>query len=152
VRKLDPQTVFVQYRNEIYPNDPVINRKYTITHSDKTAEMFVFVAEAYAEDQINGMRDEVRVAWEKKDEIPILIGSVLIDGDGNTRNAKVRNMVFYYEMPTALQALRQADRFLFMKYPELDKARVEIHFISSSPEYDKTYDFGMIGIYQESLI
>lgn len=46
-------------------------------------------------------------------------------------------------MPTALQALRQADRFLFDKEPNLNKTPVFIHFISSNPAYDKTYDFSV---------
>ena len=68
MRELNPQKVFVQYRDIMKPYDPVISRKYTITHSDTTAELFVFVAENYAEDQITRMRDEVRVAWEQNEK------------------------------------------------------------------------------------
>jgi hypothetical protein len=51
-------------------------------------------------------------------------------------------------MPTALQALRKADRFLFENKPILDNTPVFIHFISSNPAYNKTYDYGAIGIYK----
>jgi len=130
------------------PYEPVMGRKYTITHSDTTAELFVFVAENYAEDQITIMRDEVRVAWEENKKGLALIGSVIVDGKGVIGNAYIRNKIFYNEMPTALQALRQADRFLFDKEANLDNTTVFIHFISSNPAYDKTYDFGAIGIYK----
>ena len=148
MRELNPQKVFVQYRDIMKPYEPVVSRKYTITHSDTTAELFVFVAENYAEDQITRMRDEVRVAWEQNEKELALIGSVIVDGKGVRGKAYIRNRIFYNEMPTALQALRQADRFLFDKEPNLDNTPVFIHFISSNPTYDKTYDFGVIGNYK----
>ena len=148
VKELNPQKVFVQYRDAMKPYEPVMDRKYTITHSDTTAELFVFVAKSYAEDQITRMRDEVRVAWEQYKKGLALFGSVIVDGSGVVENAYIRNKIFYNEMPTALQALRQADRFLFDKEPNLNNTPVFIHFISSNPIYDKTYDFGVIGIYK----
>lgn len=148
MRELNPLKVFVQYRDIMKPYEPVIGRKYTITHSDTTAELFVFVAPNYAEDQITRMHDEVRVTWEQNKKGLALIGSVIVDSKDVTGNAYIRNNIFYSEMPTALQALRQADRFLFDKEPELDDTPVFIHFISSNPAYDKIYDFGDIGIYK----
>lgn len=148
MKELNPQKVFVQYRDIMKPYEPVMSRLYTITHSDITAELFVFVAQNYAEDQITRMRDEVRVAWELNKEGIALIGSVIVDGNGVIGNAYIRNKIFYKEMPTALQALRQADRFLFEKEPNLDNTPVFIHFNSNNPVYNKTYDFGVIGIYK----
>lgn len=149
MRELNSQKVFVQYRDKITPYGPIMNRKYTITHSDTTAELFVFVAEEYAEDQITKIRDEVRLQWERKDKGVALVGSVLVDGKGVKGLPVIRNRIFYKEMPTALQALRQADRFLFDKDPRLDKAPVIIHFVSTKPLYNKTYNFGVIGDYKK---
>ncbi|BCJ98933.1 staygreen family protein [Anaerocolumna chitinilytica] len=148
MKELNPQKVFVQYRDNIRPYEPVRSRLYTITHSDITAELFVFVGQNYAEDQVTRMRDEVRIAWELYREGYALIGSVIVDGDGVIGNAHLRDEIFYNEMPTALQALRQADRFLFDKEPNLDNTPVYIHFISNNPIYNKTYDFGVIGTYK----
>ncbi|BCN29227.1 staygreen family protein [Anaeromicropila herbilytica] len=148
MKELNPQKVFAQYRDIMKPYEPVMGRKYTITHSDITAELFVFVAGNYAEDQITRMRDEVRVAWEQNKKGIALIGSVIVDGKGVKGNAYIRNSIFYNEMPTALQALRQADRFLFVNNPNLDNTPVFIHFISSNPDYDKIYNFGAIGSYK----
>lgn len=148
MRKLNPQKVFVQYRDKMMPYEPVIDRKYTITHSDITADLFVFVASGYAEDQITEMRDEVRVSWEQYNNGYVLIGSALVDGNGVNGNASIRNNIFYNEMPTALQALHQADRFLFDTDPYLDDTPVFIHFISRNPVYNMIYNFGAIGTYQ----
>ena len=148
MKVLKPEKVFVQYRGLMKPYDPIAGRTYTITHSDTTGELFVFIDEKYALDQITRMRDEVRVTWKQEKNRFVLLGSVLVDGEDVFGNAFIRNKIFYNEMPTALQALRQADRFLFMKEPELDVAPVIIHFVSNNPIYNKTYDFGMIGSYR----
>lgn len=150
VKKLNPQKVFVQYREKMNPYEPVINRKYTITHSDTTAELFVFVGETYAEDQITKMRDEVKISWmQNEDEKGLtLAGTVAVSGKGIQGSAFIRNQIFYNEMPTALQALRQADRFLFDQDPNLDQTPVFIYFMSDDAKYDKLYDFGVIGDYK----
>lgn len=148
MKVLSPEKVFAQYRDEVTPYEPILKRKYTITHSDMTAELFVFIAENYAEDQTTKIRDEVRIAWEKWQEGLVLVGSVIVDDFDIKGISPIRNKIFYNEMPTALQALRQADRFLFMNRPELDETPVLIHFISNNPEFDKIYDFGQIGIYK----
>lgn len=148
MRKLKPEKVFVQYRDKMLPDGPVTNRKYTITHSDITADLFVFIAESYAEDQITKMRDEVKIQWEKTENGLALVGSVLVDGKGVKGLAYIRNRIFYKEMPTALQALRQADRFLFDSKLTLDSTPVIIHFISTKVQYDKIYNFGVIGDYK----
>ena len=148
VRVLNPQKVFVQYRDSISPYDPVIDRKYTITHSDTTGELFVFVATNYAEDQVTNMHDDVKIGWVQAEKRLLLVGSVLIDEAGVVGNTEVRNKIFISEMPTALKALRQADRFLFQKYPDIDSTPVYVHFISENPTYDKTYNWGPIGSYK----
>lgn len=147
MREFKPNKVFAQYRGTINPYEPVIDRKYTITHSDITAKLFVFIAADYALDQVTKMHDDVKIAWQQNEGQLRLMGSVLIDGKGVTGNSKIRNMIFYKEMPTALRALRQADRFLFEANPSLDNTPVIIHFISINPKYDKIYDFGAIGNY-----
>lgn len=146
--QFNSQKVFVQYRDTMRPYDPVEGRKYTITHSDTTAELFVFVSENYAEDQVTKMRDEVRISWEPYQKGIVLMGSVILDGKGIIGNVFIRNSIFYKEMPTALRALRQADRFLFDAEPVLDNTQVLIHFISNNPSYDKIYNFGAIGNYK----
>ncbi|WP_352401161.1 staygreen family protein [Anaerotignum sp.] len=145
---LDPRKVFVQYRDDMNPYEPIMERKYTITHSDLTADLFVFIASNYAEDQISKTRDEVRIAWEEAPKGLMLVGSVLVDDINIEGISSIRNRIFYHEMPTALQALRQADRFLFINRPELDKTPVFIHFISNDPEFYRIYRFGEIGNFQ----
>ncbi|WP_312940732.1 staygreen family protein [Oscillibacter sp.] len=148
MRQLNPEKVFAQYRDIINPYEPVVGRKYTVTHSDATADLFVFIASSFAEDQVTRMHDDVKIGWEQTDRGLALIGSVIVDGEDVQGNPNNRNRIFLTEMPIALQALRHADRFLFDNNPAIDRASVLIHFISSDPSYDKTYTFGEIGYYK----
>lgn len=148
MKELNPTKVFVQYRDRMKPYGPVMNRLYTITHSDITAELFVFIAENFAEDQVTSERDEVRISWMHTDKGLMLSGYVLVDNQEVKGNSFKRNKIFYEEMPVALQALRQADRFMFVRHPDLDHTPIMIQFISAYPIYDKTYYFGVIGDYK----
>ena len=141
------QKVFVQYRDFITPYDPVLNRKYTITHSDITADLFVTIASSYANDQVTEMQDDVKIGWEQTNQGLLLLGWVFIDGAGAFYNPEMRNHVFYSEMSKALMALRHADRFLFHAYPNINSTPVFFHFVSDNPAYDKIYNFGHIGSY-----
>lgn len=147
-QELEEGKIFTQYRGNMNPYGPVKGRKYTVTHSDTTAELYVFIAREFAEDQITQMRDEVRLFWDKERGILSLGGMVLVDDCKLRESAAIRNKIFYNEMPKALQALRQADRFIFEQYRFLDRAQVTIHFISTIPEYDRLYHFGCIGDYR----
>jgi hypothetical protein len=106
------------------------------------------VAGNYAEDQITPVHGEVMIAWEQNKNGLALIGYVIVDDKSMKVNAAARNKIFYDDMPTALQALRKGDRFLFDKNQPLDNASVFIHFFSNNPAYNKTYDFGAIGKYK----
>ncbi len=147
MNNLKKNNVFVQYRNKMMPYNPIIPRHYTITHSDKTGELFVFIDNSYVNDKINKTRDEVRIKWSYEKGQPILTGWVLVD-DNKISNSKIRNEIFKREMPKALQALRHGDRFLFKKHPRLNTANVYIHFKSKNKNYNKVYDFGKIGNYR----
>ena len=125
-----------------------MKRLYTITHSDITADLFVFIAENFAEDQVTKDRDEVRIEWLHTEKGIILSGYVLVDDQVVQGNSFLRNKIFYEEMPVALQALRQADRFLFDRHPHLDQTPIVIKFISNYPMYHKIYNFGVIGDYK----
>lgn len=147
---LNSERVFVQYRDDMQPYEPIMHRKYTITHSDKTGELFVFIGNEYAEDQVAELRDELRLSWEERNGNYVLIGSVLIDDSSLNGNAAVRNKIFLEELPTALQAFREADRFLFNQFSCLNKCHILITFQSYNPLYYRTYDFGVVGQYSIS--
>ena len=147
--KKDSNT-YIEYRDSFTAEGPVQGRKYTITHSDTTGDLFVTVGNDYAEDKIDQkMRDEVRLKWIKSLKRPALIGTVFLDGDDMKRDVIKRKEIFVKEMPTALKGLRKVEDTLFQMNPCLDKAQVIIGFESSNPMYQGWHSFGVIGDYVE---
>ncbi len=147
----DDSRIFTQYRQRMKPYEPLLGRKYTITHSDTTAELFVFIGENYAKDQFTIMRDEVCIRWERSACGLRLMGEVMVNGEKIVGDAGVRNEIFLREMPKALHALRHADRFLFERECKLDATPVYIYFRSTLDAYAKMYDLGKIGRYRSCV-
>ncbi|MDO5293447.1 MAG: staygreen family protein [bacterium] len=147
MKQLDPARVFTEFRNNVSPVNPVRGRKYTVTHSDDTGELFVTVGTEYADDMIGPLRDEVLLEYVVVDNKLQLRGTVLVDGENISGNSKMRNEIFLREMPTALQAVRYGDRRLFERFRELDNIPVYIWLKSENDEFNKLYDFGTMKDY-----
>ena len=151
MKKINTEKVITEWRNGISDTYPISGRKYTMTHSDKTGNLFVTIGTSFAEDKIGKIRDEVRLQYIVIDRMPILYGEVVVDGMGIPGNPPVREAIFKADIPAALQAIRYADSSLFSAYPVLDQTPVYIQFISSNPDRNKLYDYGVIGDYEHSL-
>lgn len=65
--RLNPEKLSVSFRRGVTPTDPIIPRRYTLTHSDITAELFLTIGPRYAYDEIGLMRDEVLGRWRLHD-------------------------------------------------------------------------------------
>lgn len=142
MKKLNPEKLTVEYRTGVTKTEPVMGRKYTITHSDTTAELFMTIGIHYAEDKITKMRDEVRAEWRALGDSYLLLVNLHVDGE-NGAITTVRNAIFRRELPLALEALRYGDDSFFNAHPELDHAQIWVHFESKSPYYDKFENWGM---------
>lgn len=142
--------VFIEFREPATALAPIADRKYTMTHSDETGDLFVIIGVEYAEDKVSTLRDEVRLEWTVIKDTPVLYGEVLIDGEGiSTGSAQARDTIFKREMPLALQAIYHADQQFFAVHPELRETPVFIHFTSTQANYNKLYNFGTIGEYDQ---
>jgi Staygreen protein len=57
------EKLFVEFMDGTSATGPVIPRRYTLTHSDLTEDLFLTIGIQYAWDKINSMRDEVLGEW-----------------------------------------------------------------------------------------
>ncbi|NFF79280.1 hypothetical protein FCV38_20465, partial [Clostridium sporogenes] len=64
--KLNPEKLSVEFRDGVTSTEPILGRRYTLTHSDITAELFLTIGLTYAYDKISSMRDEVLGEWIEK--------------------------------------------------------------------------------------
>jgi hypothetical protein len=147
--RLNPDKLFVEYRDGIGPAWPIIPRLYTLTHSDITAELFLTVGYKHAYDKITSMRDEVLAEWVPygADHVALL-ASVYVDSEKGLEASAFRNTIFVRELPLALEAIRYGDRQLFDAFPYLDDAPVFIRFTSKYPQFNRLERWGNISDYR----
>ena len=142
MKRLNSDKLYVEFRTGATTTEPVIGRKYTLTHSDITAELFLTIGLQFAYDKVNAMRDEVLAEWRTDNGFPFLYVYVLVDDQFGTASSAIRNAIFKRELPTALEAIRYGDRNFFAAHPWLDNAPIGIHFDSANPEYNRFENWG----------
>ena len=147
MRELNPAKLHVTFLEGTSVRDPDLPRRYTLTHSDSTGDLFLTIGADYDRRQISGfytrlMRDEV-LAELKNDgqEISLLIychvSGGLVFGPAGWRNG-----IFRHHMRMVLEALRYGERELISAHPELDEIKILVHFISNHDRYNKVEDWG----------
>ena len=142
MEKLNPEKLHVEFTTGVTSTDPIIGRKYTLTHSDLTAELFLTIGLEYDYDKTTKMRDEVLAEWRMQNDEVILYGYVYVDGRFGPMTSAIRDAIFRRELPLALEAIRYGDNEFFVAHPELDKAPIWIQFESSYPQYNKVEKWG----------
>jgi hypothetical protein len=135
--KFEPEKLTVEFRDGVNAVEPIIPRRYTLTHSDETAELFLTIGLNYAYDKTNTMKDEVLSEWVKADNRYLLKVFLKIDGIFRPGAAAVRNEVFRRELPMALEAIIYGDRAFFNAHRDFYEVPIIVHFNSSIPMYYK---------------
>ncbi|SDZ98195.1 Staygreen protein [Thalassobacillus cyri] len=150
MKKLNPEKLSVELREGVTATTPILPRRYTLTHSDITAELLLTIARNYAYDTINPMRDELLGEWINTGEGCYYQAYVFVDGTGpfNQSTASIRNTIFRRELPLALQAIRFGDKPFFIHHPPLNHAPLFIHFISVSPQFNRNEYWGTFSDYE----
>ena len=128
-------------------------RRYTLTHSDATGDLFLTIGADYDEEQISGvytrlMRDEVLAEWHEEAGMPALHVHCHVSGGIILGGAGWRYRIFQHELPLVLEAFRYGDRDLFDARPELDQAPIQIHFHAVQKQYNKVEDWGVPADYR----
>lgn len=142
----NPKKLSVDFKG-VTPTNPIIPRRYTLTHSDITAELFLTIGRRYASDKINLMRDEVLGEWIKIGKNYFYCVHLYVDGHlGPTVTAK-RNAIFIKELPLALKAIRYGDKKFFNTYPILDYVPILVHFNSINPYFNRIENWGTFSDY-----
>ncbi|WP_226674697.1 staygreen family protein [Rossellomorea aquimaris] len=139
-----PEKLTVQYVPPASVFYPIDNRKYTLTHSDLTGELFLSIGCQYDVEKINmAMRDEVLGEWKRNLGQYTLTGTVYVSGgEFDQQLSNVRFMIFKKELPLALAAMVNGDKGFYTYYPWLLDAPIIICFESVFPEYQQTLYFG----------
>ena len=150
----DPQKLSVTLIPPATFAEPIEGRKYTLTHSDITAELFLDIGNVYNYKAINQiMRDEVLAEWKEDAQGRFsLIGRVNVDGAAFNENvSSIRFTVFQKEMGTALKGIVYGDRPFYMNYPALLEAPIFVYFESTYPQYRNVFYYGTPQLYLNQI-
>jgi hypothetical protein len=143
----DPEKLSVEYIDGITAAQPVIPRRYTLTHSDLTGELFLNIGINYAWKKINPLRDEVLGEWKQYETSLFFCVYIYVDqGQFPPPVSAKRNEIFRRELPVALNGIRYGDSFFFNTYPHLDQAPIIINFISAYPQFARQENWGTFQI------
>jgi len=152
MKRLNPEKLHVTYLPGAGRDGPLSPRRYTLTHSDVTGELFLSIGTEYDRKRISHwytklMRDEVLAEWEADNGRPYLVVHCHVSGGLVFGWAGMRNGIFRRELPLALEAIRFGDRLFIQAYPELDGSMVQVRFHAAQARYDVKEDWGQMKDY-----
>ena len=154
--RLDPRKLHVQFAASIAPDGPLAPRRYTLTHSDATGDLFLTIGAEYDRRQVRGlytrlMRDEVLAEWVAGAAGPALHVFCHVSGGLVFGGAAMRDAIFRRELPLVFEAFRHGDRALFAAHPELDRAAMIVHFRSHLARYNRVETWGVPADYRTEV-
>jgi hypothetical protein len=146
--RLNPAKLHVHWSQGVTPQGPISPRRYTLTHSDATGDLFLTIGADYDRRQIGGlytrlMRDEVLAEWLAGAAGPELHVFCHVSGGLVFGGAAMRDAIFRRELPLVFEAFRHGDRMLFAAHRQLDRAPVIVHFRSHLARYNRVETWGV---------
>jgi hypothetical protein len=102
--RLDPGKLHVRFAAGVAAEGPLTPRRYTLTHSDSTGDLFLTIAPEVDQKRISGwytrlMRDEVVAEWQEGEEGAALHVFCHVSGGLVFGSAGMRYGIFQREMP-----------------------------------------------------
>lgn len=151
--RLDPRKLHTTFGEGAAPDSPVSPRRYTLTHSDSTGDLYLTVAREVNRAQISGwytrlLRDEVTAEWLREGAGYALRVYCHVSGGLVFGGAAMRDGIFRRELPLVLEAFRWGDGRLYAAFPALGRAPVWVHFRSANPRYNTIERWGMMADYR----
>jgi L-rhamnose mutarotase len=142
--ELEPEKLAVSFIPPASIFNPMDGRKYTLTHSDTTEELFLSVGCVYDFSKVNAMmRDEVLAEWVRVMGQYTLSGTVYVSsGEFDKNLSKVRFMIFQKELPLAITAIVNGDNDFFTYFPWLLDAPIYMSFDSIYPDFNQVKYYG----------
>lgn len=152
MNELKPEKLHVTFKEGVFARELSLPRRYTLTHSDSTGDMFLSIGSDYDCEQISGfytrlMRDEVLAELIDNHQEVSLNVYCHVSGGLVFGFAGWRNDIFHYHMRMVLEALRYGERELISTHPELDEAKIWVHFKSNHIKYNKVENWGLLKTY-----
>lgn len=145
----NPEKLNVQFKNSIDKTQLNIPRKYTLTHSDSTGDLFLTIGTEYDYKQISSlytrfMRDEVLAEWQRNNMTYELHLFLHVSGGFIFGWASLRDRIFRSHLPLVLKTIRYGDKLMFKSLPILNNSPILVHFESKNKKYHKIENYGQM--------
>jgi hypothetical protein len=131
----DASSLQVTFAEGTHPDHPLVPRRYTLTHSDRTGKLFLSIGPDYDHHalgalQVRLQRDEVLGEWVLAAGGPRLELHMAAQGGLPVfGTAAMRRRIFRHYRSVVLAALRYGDRALAEAHPGLEDAAVVARFL-----------------------
>jgi hypothetical protein len=148
---LNPNKLFVTNSLGSGGTEDFLPRWYTLTHSDRTGDLFLTIDREADENQIAGlytrlMRDEVVAEWKEGSEGDLeLHVYVHVSGGFVFGTAGMRDSILRRHMPMVLEAFSYAESDAINRDPALKRAIVRVHYQSHRKKFNRIEDYGHFG-------
>lgn len=155
--RLIPSKLHVRYMSQPTSKQLVLPRRYTLTHSDATGDLYLTIGPDYDRRQISGiytrlMRDEVLAEWRQEGEAVALHVYCHVSGGLVFGSAEMRDAIFRRELPLVLEAFRYGDSALFEVAPGMDRSPIWVHFMAGAGPYNRVERWGVPEDYRIEVI
>ena len=153
MQDLQPEKLHVTFGDETSRQDVMLPRRYTLTHSDRTGDLFLSIGRDSNRRQISGlytrlMRDEVLAELKEDERKTALHVHCHVSGGFVIGTARWRNGILHHHMRQGIEAFRYGDRESYARPPEGKQARVWVHLHSSDPKYNQVEDWENLTLYE----
>lgn len=145
--RLKAENLTVEFRDGVTKTDPIIPRRYTLTHSDQTAQLFLSIGTSFAYDKVTSMRDEVLGEWVTDENTYYYLVYLHVGGALGQIVEGLRLSVFRSELPLALEAIRYGDQVFFETH-SMDQYPIIVYFLYSDPEKNVVESWGTFEDYR----
>jgi hypothetical protein len=151
---LSPGKLHTTFTPPTSPVDPMHPRCYVLTHSDRTGDLFLIIGPEFDQQQFSGwyarlMRDEVLAVWTHEHGGASLHVHCHVSGGLVLGSAAWRMRILRQHMPQVIEAFRYGDRAFIEAHPELDAARIYVHFHSHKDPYNLIEEYGSFMDYKQ---
>mgnify|MGYP000965367784 CR=1 FL=1 len=127
-------------------NQSVLERKYTLTHSDETGELFLYVGSSFLEERFSVLRDEVVGKWRLIDNIYSLWLICNLDCASSNYSPKERLAIFEEHIQRVVQIIKYGDQE-YIKNHHLYNANIYVSYRSSDPALQNVQCLGTLHAY-----
>ena len=138
-----PEKLTVTFLPPTTPFLPADGRKYTLTHSDETGNLFLSIGTEFDTAALGEKHDEVLAEWKSSNgQYYLAVNLYISGGEYNYEQALMRYRIFRQELSLALKAIIFGDQEFYRFFPWLVDCPIYVRFLSNYPEMNQVECYG----------